>query len=102
VWREHERSVRRAVVLVDVGGKDVLEVSAAEDQQSVETLGAHSVDDAAQAFACGARTGVWMMRMLSLRGTSSTAARRGRETACSNKPVKTSCAPAGRPRRQSD
>jgi hypothetical protein len=52
------------------------EVAAAEDQQPVETLGADGADEALgiEAFARGARTGVWITSIASLRKTSSNAA----------------------------
>jgi hypothetical protein len=60
------------VVVVDVDVKHALEVAAVEDQQPVETLGAHRADErSAIAFAFGARTGVFTIRTPSPRKTSS-------------------------------
>ena len=52
-----------------------LEVAAAEDQQPVETLAADGVNEALRVgvFACGARIGVWITLIPSLRKTSSKA-----------------------------
>jgi len=58
--------------MVDGDAERPLEVAAVEDQQPVKTLGAHGPDEAlAIAFAFGDRTGVFTIRMPSLRKTSS-------------------------------
>jgi hypothetical protein len=59
------------VVMVDVDAQHAFELAPVEDQQPVQALGAHGSDEAlAMAFAF-ARTGVFTIRMPSLRKTSS-------------------------------
>jgi hypothetical protein len=61
-----------AVVMRDEDAEHLLEMSSAEDQDPVETLGAGGADErSAMAFAFGARTGVRMISRLSLRKTAS-------------------------------
>jgi hypothetical protein len=61
-----------AVVMVDVDAKHAFEVTAVEDQQRVQTLGTHGPDEALRDRVClRARTGVFTVRMPSLRKTSS-------------------------------
>ena len=67
------------VVVVDVDAEDVLKVAAVENQQPIQALRADSADEpSAIAFAFGARTGVFTIRIPSLRKTSS----KGRCTCC--------------------
>ncbi len=71
---ELERTMRPlGVVVVDVDAQHPFEVASVQDQQPVETVGAHGADEAfgAIAFAFGARTGVFTIRIRSLRKTSS-------------------------------
>ena len=68
-----ERAVRPlAVVVVGVDANDVPEVAAVQDQQPVETLGADRSDEPlSDRVRLGARTGVFRIRMSSLRKPSS-------------------------------
>jgi len=60
------------VVMVDVDAERPLEVAAVEDQQPVKTLGAHGPDEAlGDRVRLRDRTGVFTIRMPSLRKTSS-------------------------------
>jgi len=66
LWRlrrlERESAVGAfAVVVLDVDAQDVFEVAAADDQEPVETFCSDGADEPLRyAFACGARTGVWI------------------------------------------
>ena len=63
---ELERTMRPlGVVVVDVDAQHPFEVASVQDQQPVETVGAHGADEAfgAIAFAFGARTGVFTIRI---------------------------------------
>jgi DNA-binding CsgD family transcriptional regulator len=74
LWRAQvERAVRPfAVVVLDVGAHDALEVASVQDQQPVEAFGADSADEALRnRVRTRCRTGVLTIRMPSLRKTSS-------------------------------
>ena len=61
-----------AVVVVGVDAEHAFEVTGVQDQQPVETLGTHSADEALRdRTRLWRRTGVFTMRMPSLRNTSS-------------------------------